>query len=70
MQIPYIEKIVLNSSSKAVILNKKAHLPALLALKLISGQISKNTWARKSIAAFHLEYRIKKNHVFTNYAVS
>lgn len=54
MQIPYIEKIVLNSSSKAVIQNKKAHLPALLALKVISGQISKNTWARKSIAAFKL----------------
>ena len=54
MQIPCIEKIVLNSSSKAIIQNKKAHLPALLGLKVISGQKSKNTWARKSIAAFKL----------------
>ena len=54
MQIPCIKKIVLNSSSKAIIQNKKAHFPALLGLKVISGQKSKNTWARKSIAAFKL----------------
>lgn len=54
MQIPCIEKIVLNSSSKTIIQNKKAHLPPLLGLKVISGQKSKNTWARKSIAAFKL----------------
>lgn len=54
MEIPCLEKIVLNSSSKAVINNKRAHLPALLALKVISGQRSKNTWSRKSIAAFKL----------------
>ena len=54
MEIPCIEKVVLNSSSKAVIYNRKAHLPALLALKVISGQRSKNTWSRKSIAAFKL----------------
>ena len=54
MEIPCIEKIVLNSSSKAVISNRKAHFPALLALKVISGQRSKNTWSRKSIAAFKL----------------
>ena len=41
MEIPCLEKIVLNSSSKAVIYNRKAHLPALLALKVISGQRSK-----------------------------
>ena len=54
MEIPCLEKIVLNSSSKAVIYNRKAHLPALRALKVISGQRSKNTWSRKSIAAFKL----------------
>ena len=54
MQIPCIEKIILNCSSKTIIQNRKAHLSASLALKVISGQKSKNTWARKSIAAFKL----------------
>ena len=52
MQIPYLEKMVLNWSSRVILQEKKAHLPALLALKVISAQKTKNTWARKSIAAF------------------
>ena len=54
MQIPCLEKMVLNCSSKVIVQEKKAHLPVLLALKVISAQKSKNTWARKSIAAFKL----------------
>jgi large subunit ribosomal protein L5 len=54
MQIPCLEKVVLNCSSKVILQEKKAHLAALLALKIISAQKSKNTWARKSIAAFKL----------------
>jgi len=47
-------KIVLNSSSKKINLDKKELLIGLSALFMISGQKSQVTWARKSIAAFKL----------------
>jgi large subunit ribosomal protein L5 len=52
MEIPIISKIVLNSSSKVFVTDKKYSIPGLLALEMITGQKLKNTLAKKSIAAF------------------
>lgn len=53
-EIPKIEKIVLNITSKNIINDKKHIIPALVALELISGQKLKWTSAYKSIATFKL----------------
>jgi large subunit ribosomal protein L5 len=54
MEIPRIEKIVLNTTSKIFINDKKIILFTLAALELISGQKPQLNYARKSIANFKL----------------
>ncbi len=54
MELPKIKKIVLNTTSKYYVSDKKNVIPALLALQLISGQKLKYTQAKKSIAMFKL----------------
>lgn len=54
MEIPTIEKIVLNSSSKIFVPDKKYLLPTILGLELVSGQKLTVTKAKKSIATFKL----------------
>lgn len=57
MEIPTIQKIVLNISTKQSIIDKKNNLPVLLGLELLSGQKSSFTKAKKSIASF----KVRKN---------
>lgn len=52
MQLPRLQKIVLNTTSKIYIHEKKHLLFTLAALELISGQKPHLTFARKSIANF------------------
>jgi large subunit ribosomal protein L5 len=54
MEIAPPQKIVLSTSSKKTIQDKKQLLVGLAALKMISGQKSQTTRAKKSIAAFKL----------------
>jgi large subunit ribosomal protein L5 len=54
MELPSIHKIVLNTSSKLYVLDKKNIIPALAALELITGQQAKMTYAKKSIASFKI----------------
>lgn len=54
MQLPRIEKIVLNTSSKNYINEKKNLLVTLAALEFISGQKPQLTYARKSVANFKI----------------
>ena len=54
MEIKSPQKIVLTTSSKRIIQDKKQLLVGLAALKMISGQKSQATRAKKSIAAFKL----------------
>ena len=54
MEIGAPRKIVLSTSSKRIIQDKKQLLVGLAALKMISGQRSQTTRAKKSIAAFKL----------------
>jgi large subunit ribosomal protein L5 len=54
MEIPKIDKIVLNSSSKHIVNEKKYLIPTLFGLELISGQKLNLTKAKKSIATFKL----------------
>nr|YP_009049971.1 50S ribosomal protein L5 [Chlorella sorokiniana]AII02105.1 50S ribosomal protein L5 [Chlorella sorokiniana]AIM56887.1 50S ribosomal protein L5 [Chlorella sorokiniana] len=52
MQLPRLEKLVVNTTSKIYINEKKHIVFTLAALELISGQKPKLTYARKSIANF------------------
>lgn len=52
MQIPRFEKLVVNTTSKIYINDKKHIIFTLAALELISGQKPELTYARKSIANF------------------
>nr|QBB88983.1 50S ribosomal protein L5 [Micractinium sp. LBA 32] len=54
MELPRLEKIVLNTSSKNYINDKKTLLVTLAALELISGQKPQLTYARKSVANFKI----------------
>lgn len=54
LEIPSFKKIVLNTTSKHYIINKKTMISALLGLELITGQKPKLTYAKTSIASFKL----------------
>ena len=54
MQLPKVNKIVINTTSRLIINDKKNIIPTLLALELITGQKWKLTKAKKSIATFKL----------------
>ena len=54
MEITPPQKVVLSTSSKRIIQDKKQLIVGLAALKMISGQKSQTTRAKKSIAVFKL----------------
>ena len=54
LEITQLEKIVLNTTSKIIVSDKKNIIPGLIALQLFSGQHQKVTSAHKSIAGFKL----------------
>ena len=72
MQIPRFEKLVVNTTSKIYINDKKHIIFTLAALELISGQKPALTYARKSIANFKVrEHQIigcrvslRENHMY------
>jgi large subunit ribosomal protein L5 len=53
-ELPKIERIIINSTSKKYIQDRKQILPTLLALEVILGQKSKLTYAKKSLASFKI----------------
>ena len=58
MQLPKIEKLVINSTSKSFIEDRKNIASTLLGLEMISGQKLKISVAEKSIACF----KIRQGH--------
>lgn len=54
MELPSLNKIVVNTTSKAYVTDKKYIIPALTALEMITGQKLKINQAKKSIATFKL----------------
>ena len=54
LEIAQLEKIILNTTSKIIVSDKKNIIPGLIALELLSGQHQKITSAQKSIAGFKL----------------
>ena len=54
LEIIQLEKIILNTTSKIIVSDKKNIIPGLIALQLVSGQHQKITSAHKSIAGFKL----------------
>lgn len=54
MELSLPKKIVLNSSSKGIVHDKKELIIGLSACLMISGQRCQATWARKSISGFKL----------------
>ena len=54
-QLPKLQKIVLNMSSKRVLRNKKISSDLIEQLTLITGQKAKPTYSKKSIAGFGLQ---------------
>ncbi len=54
MELPSINKIILNTTSSLFVQDKKYILPALVALEFITGQKIKYTLAKKSIATFKI----------------
>ena len=54
LEIAQLEKIILNTTSKIIVSDKKNIIPGLIALELLSGQHQKITSAEKSIAGFKL----------------
>ena len=56
-KVPQIVKLVLNTTSKSVVRNKKLLIPPLSTLELISGQKPKRTYSKKSIANFQLRQK-------------
>jgi large subunit ribosomal protein L5 len=59
MQIPKISKIILNTTSKSCVTDKKYLIPPLVALQLICGQKLKYTKSKTSIAT----YKLRKNQL-------
>ena len=59
MELPSINKIILNTTSNLFVQDKKYILPALVALEFITGQKIKYTSAKKSIATF----KIRQNQI-------
>jgi len=53
-EIPQIEKISLNISSKNALIDRKKILPMVAGLEILSGQKLRMTYAKKSIAGFKL----------------
>jgi large subunit ribosomal protein L5 len=54
MQLTTINKVVLHTSTKQIIKNKKNAIPSQLALSLLAGQKPKSIYAKKSVAVFQL----------------
>lgn len=54
LELPRLEKIVLNTTSNSYAIDKKNLIPTLLAVELITGQKPKFTCAKKSIAPFKI----------------
>ncbi len=54
MEIPRLEKLVFNTTSKKLVFDKKLIVFTLAALELISGQKPKTTYAQKSISNFKI----------------
>ena len=54
LDILKLEKIILNTTSKVIVSDKKNIIPGLVALELFSGQNQKITSAHKSISGFKL----------------
>ncbi len=54
LEILKLEKIILNTTSKIIVSDKKNIIPGLVALEFFSGQSSKITSAHKSISGFKL----------------
>nr|QGT76955.1 ribosomal protein L5 [Micractinium pusillum] len=54
MQLPRLDKIVLNTTSKRYVTDKKEILFTVAALELLSGQKTQLTYARKSVANFKI----------------
>lgn len=54
LEIPKLKKIILNTTSKVIVYDKKHIIPGLVALEIISGQKQKITSAHKSISGFKL----------------
>jgi large subunit ribosomal protein L5 len=54
LEIPKLKKIILNTTSKVIVYDKKYIIPGLVALEIISGQKQKITSAHKSISGFKL----------------
>lgn len=58
-ELPKFDKIVINTTSKFYVTDRKNLIPILLALELITGQKAKFTCAKKSIAPF----KIRENQI-------
>jgi large subunit ribosomal protein L5 len=58
-ELPNLKKITLHTSSKQYLTDKKQIIPALLGLKLITGQKATLTYAKKAIATF----KLRKNQI-------
>ena len=54
MELPQIEKLVINSTSKSFVEDRKNIIPTLLGVEMICGQKLKITTAEKSIAGFKI----------------
>ncbi len=54
MELPKIEKLVINSTSKSFVEDRKNIIPTLFGLQIISGQKCKVSTAEKSIAGFKI----------------
>lgn len=59
MELPYLNKIILNTTSSLFVQDKKYIVPALAAIEFITGQKMKYTLAKKSIATF----KIRQNQI-------
>jgi large subunit ribosomal protein L5 len=53
-QLPSFKKVIINTSSKLYLLDKKYIVPSILGVELITGQKPKLTYAKKSIASFKI----------------
>lgn len=53
-QLPSFKKVIINTSSKLYLIDKKYIAPSILGVELITGQKPKLTYAKKSIASFKI----------------
>ena len=53
-QLPAFKKVIINTSSKLYLIDKKYIIPSILGVELITGQKPKLTYAKKSIATFKI----------------